>query len=317
VVLIKYNKIYNKETNITPEKFWFNRRKVLKGIGFSCLGLVQFPTFSFSKDQDLITSDINSKYPVDREITNEKFVTTYNNFYEFGSSKNIWRAAQKLQVNPWNLTIDGLVKNPINIDVRELIGDIGEVEERVYKLRCVEAWAMIIPWVGFQFSKILDICQPESSAKFIRMETFLDPIIAPGQKQTWYPWPYTEGITIEEAYNELTFIATGVYGKALPKQNGAPFRLLLPWKYGFKSIKSIKRISFTEKKPISFWETLQPDEYGFWANVNPNVPHPRWSQKTEKLIGDEIQIVPTQKFNGYQSFVAEMYPRNDERKYFF
>ena len=196
---------------------------------------------------------------------------------------------------------------------------MGKIEERIYRHRCVEAWAMTLPWSGFEFSKLIDFAKPLHNAKYVRIETFFDPKIARGQKQSWYPWPYVEGLTIQEAYNPLSFIATGIYGKNLPKQNGAPLRLVLPWKYGFKSIKSIRKISFTDVKPISFWEQLQPNEYGFWANVNPNVRHPRWSQQNEKLIGDEIDIVPTKIFNGYGEYVAHLYPRNSKEynKYFF
>ena len=170
---------------------------------------------------------------------------------------------------------------------------------------------MTLPWLGFQFSKLIDFVKPLNNAKFVKFETFLDKNVARGQKQNWYPWPYTEGLTIEEANNPLSFIATGIYGKELPKQNGAPLRIVLPWKYGFKSIKSIKRISFTDKQPLSFWEQLQPSEYGFYANVNPKYDHLRWSQKTEKLIGEEVKVVPTQIFNGYGSYVENLYPKND------
>ena len=209
-----------------------------------------------------------------------------------------------------------MVEKEIEIDFRDLLEKLGQIEERIYRFRCVEAWAMTLPWSGFQFSKLIDFVKPLNNAKFVKFETFLDKNIARGQKQNWYPWPYTEGLTIEEANNPLSFIATGIYGKELPKQNGAPLRIVLPWKYGFKSIKSIKRISFTDKQPLSFWEQLQPLEYGFYANVNPKYNHPRWSQETEKLIGEEVKVVPTQIFNGYGSYVENLYPKND-RKYFY
>ncbi len=199
----------------------------------------------------------NEKFINTRALTLEKYATTYNNFYEFGSSKNIWRSAQKLETNPWLVSIDGLVEKPMKIDAKELVELMGPIEERIYRHRCVEAWAMTLPWSGFEFSKLIEYVQPLNNAKYVQFETFLDPKIARGQKQKWYPWPYTEGLTIQEASNTLTFMATGLYGKELPKQNGAPLRLVLPWKYGFKSIKSIKKIKFTDRKPISFWENLQ------------------------------------------------------------
>jgi sulfoxide reductase catalytic subunit YedY len=189
-------------------------------------------------------------------------------------------------------------------------------EERLYRLRCVEAWSMAIPWSGFPMKALVELAKPLSSAKYVEMLTFLDAKVAPGQRQFWYPWPYREGITIEEATNELTFLATGAYGKPLAKQFGAPLRLALPWKYGFKSIKSIVKFSFTDKRPVSFWEKLQAQEYGFWANVNPMVPHPRWSQATEEVIGAGGKRVPTLPYNGYGEFVAHLYKGKDGEKLF-
>ena len=202
----------------------------------------------------------------------------------------------------------GLVNKPLTIDVKDLLKKIGGIEERVYRFRCVEAWSMTVPWAGFPLNKILALVEPKTDAKFLKFETFFNPDIAPGQKQQWYPWPYQEGITIEEAQNDLTFIATGIYGKELPNQNGAPLRLVLPWKYGFKSIKSIVKMSFVNERPIGLWEKLAPKEYGFWANVNPNVPHPRWSQKSEQQLGIDGRI-PTIIYNGYGDYVASMYKK--------
>jgi len=308
-------KFSNKESYITPPNVFFEKRKTLKKIGFLGASIL-FSSNHFSAFAN-ISSNIrkNQKFLNKRPITSEKYATTYNNFYEFGSSKNIWRSAQKLATSPWLVSIDGLVEKPLQIDASELIDLMGPIEERIYRHRCVEAWAMTLPWSGFQFSKLIDYVQPLNNAKYVKFETFLDPKIARGQKQTWYPWPYTEGLTIQEASNTLSFMATGIYGKELPKQNGAPFRLVLPWKYGFKSIKSINRITFTDEKPLSFWESLQPSEYGFWANVNPNIPHARWSQENEKLIGDEVKIVPTQIFNGYAEYVEHLYTK--EQKYYY
>ena len=311
-----YKNINQKESSITPEKYFYNKRKFLKIFGVLGLSSILSPKISLSFANQVLNVKKNINFINKRPLTDEKYATTYNNFYEFGSSKNIWRSAQKLSTDPWKIAIDGLVEKEIEIDFRDLLEKLGQIEERIYRFRCVEAWAMTLPWSGFQFSKLIDFVKPLNNAKFVKFETFMDKNIARGQKQNWYPWPYTEGLTIEEANNPLSFIATSIYGKELPKQNGAPLRIVLPWKYGFKSIKSIKRISFTDKQPLSFWEQLQPLEYGFYANVNPKYNHPRWSQETEKLIGEEVKVVPTQIFNGYGSYVENLYPKND-RKYFY
>jgi sulfoxide reductase catalytic subunit YedY len=245
-------------------------------------------------------------FRLDRDITPEDDATTYTNFYEFGSSKNIWKRAQKLVTDPWLVTIDGLVETEIQLDAEDLIAKAGGLEERLYRHRCVEAWAMAVPWSGVPLANLVKLAKPKPEAKYLQMETFLDPSIAPGQKQSWYPWPYVEGLTLAEATNELAFLATGIYGKPMPAQNGAPIRLVTPWKYGFKSVKSITRFTFTDKQPVSFWEQLNGNEYGFWANVNPDVPHPRWPQKTERLLGSN-KNVRTQIYNGYAEQVAGLY----------
>ena len=198
----------------------------------------------------------NARYTLDRPLTDEKLATKYNNFYEFGSQKTIADEAQALKIRPWTIKIDGLVEKPMTVDIDDLLKKM-PVEERLYRHRCVEAWSMAVPWSGFPMAAFVDFAKPLGSAKYVRMETFLDPKTAPGQKEFWYPWPYVEGVTIAEAGNELAFLVTGMYGKPVPKQDGAPFRLALPWKYGFKSVKSIVRFSFTEKRPVSFWETVQ------------------------------------------------------------
>jgi sulfoxide reductase catalytic subunit YedY len=203
------------------------------------------------------------------------------------------------------IKIDGMVEKPIEIGLDDLIRQM-PMEERLYRHRCVEAWGMAIPWSGFPLAKLVELAKPLSSAKYLVMKTFLDSSVASGQRQTWYPWPYTEGLTIAEASNELAFLATGAYGKPMPKQHGAPLRLAVPWKYGFKSIKSINHFSFSDKRPQSFWEALQVSEYGFWANVNPQVPHPRWSQATEEDIATKERR-PTLLFNGYGEYVAHLY----------
>lgn len=247
----------------------------------------------------------NMRYRLDREITEPEQATTYNNYYEFGSSKTIWRKAQDLPLRPWTVTIDGLVEQPIEIGIDELLAKM-PLEERLYRHRCVEAWSMAVPWSGFPLKALVDFARPLGSAKYLTMTTFMNPEVAGGQKARWYPWPYVEGLTMAEANNELAFIATGLYGKPIPKQNGAPLRLAVPWKYGFKSIKGIVRFQFSEVRPVSFWEEIQASEYGFWANVNPEVPHPRWSQATERVLGSD-ERVPTQLYNGYGEYVAGLY----------
>ncbi len=295
-----------KDHNVTSEKSYNTRREFLKKIGAGSLFLPSASLISRPAFSSLYPPAVNKSYITSRPLTVESLATTYTNFYEFGSSKNIWRRASKLNTKPWSITIDGLVDNPLVIDVNDLIKKIGGIEERVYRFRCVEAWSMTVPWAGFPLNKILSLVEPKTNAKFLKFETFYNPEIAPGQKQQWYPWPYQEGITIEEAKNELSFLATGIYGKQLPNQNGAPLRLVLPWKYGFKSIKSIVKISFLSERPIGMWEKLAPKEYGFWANVNPNIPHPRWSQETEEQLGVEGRI-PTIIFNGYEEQVSYLY----------
>jgi sulfoxide reductase catalytic subunit YedY len=247
----------------------------------------------------------NEKYVLDRPITDETINTTYNNFYEFGSAKTISRAAQALKLRPWTVKVDGMVEKPFEIGLDDLLAKM-PLEERLYRHRCVEAWSMAIPWSGFPLAKLVELAQPLSSAKYLRMETFLDRQVASGQRASWYPWPYVEGLTMAEATNELAFLVTGAYGKPVSKSQGAPLRLALPWKYGFKSIKSITHFTFTDQRPKSFWEALQSSEYGFWANVNPQVPHPRWSQASETLIGTDERR-PTLLFNGYAEYVAQLY----------
>jgi sulfoxide reductase catalytic subunit YedY len=251
---------------------------------------------------------------LDRPLTDEKLATSYNNFYEFGSHKSIASAAQALVVRPWTIKIDGLVEKPVTVDIDDLLKRM-PIEERLYRHRCVEAWSMAVPWSGFPMASFVDFAKPLGSAKYVQMETFLDAKMASGQKEFWYPWPYVEGVTIAEAGNELAFLVTGMYGKPVPKQDGAPLRLALPWKYGFKSAKSIVRFSFSEKRPVSFWESVQGSEYGFWANVNPEVPHPRWSQASERVLGTNDRR-PTLKWNGYGEFVAHLYDGLEQERLF-
>ena len=300
------------ESLATPEDVFVNRRDLIRNWGLTGLGLAAAVAMkpTIGRAQDASTADLypakrNPAYTIDRELTPEAINSRYNNFYEFGSHKEIWRAAQALPTSPWDIAIDGLVEEPFTIGFDDLVRKI-PLEERLYRHRCVEAWSMTIPWTGFALSELVALAKPLSSAKYVRFETFLDPKVAPGQKQTWYPWPYVEGVTMDEAANDLAFMVTGAYGHVMEKQFGAPMRLALPWKYGFKSIKSIKRISFTDERPVSFWEEILPQEYGFWANVNPAVPHRRWSQAEERVLGTD-QKVPTLLFNGYGEQVAGLY----------
>jgi methionine sulfoxide reductase catalytic subunit len=296
----------------TPEHLFWNRRQVLAGTAASGIAAIA-PDLSLAQrisdlpdpTKDLYPAKRNEKFVLDRPITDEKINAAYNNFYEFGSAKTIAKQAQALRLRPWTIKLDGMVEAPREVGIDELIKQM-PVEERLYRLRCVEAWSMTIPWTGFPFAELVKFARPLGSAKYVRMETFLDPAVASGQRQTWYPWPYSEGLTIAEATNELAFLAIGAYGHPMPKQHGAPLRLAVPWKYGFKSIKSITRFTFTDQRPKSFWEALQASEYGFWANVNPEVPHPRWSQASEQLIGTDERR-PTLLFNGYAEQVAQLY----------
>lgn len=301
------------ESMATPEELVLDRRKMLQSLGggaIAAAGMAIGAPARAAEEADPSASRYpfkkNARFELDRPLTDEKTATTYNNFYEFGSHKYVSQEAQKLRIRPWEVRIDGMVKQPRTIAIDELIAQM-PLEERLYRHRCVEAWAMAVPWSGFPLAALVKFAEPLGSATYVRMETFNDAKMASGQKQVWYPWPYVEGLTMAEANNDLAFLATGVYGKPMPKQMGAPLRLAVPWKYGFKSVKSIVRISFTDKRPATFWETVQKSEYGFWANVNPEVAHPRWSQATEELIGTGGKRVPTKLYNGYGEFVADLY----------
>lgn len=296
------------DSTATPEHVFLNRRAVLAGMGFG-IAAAALPLGAAAQEPDptadLYPAKRNESFTVDRGITPEEINGNYNNFYEFGTSKNIAEAAQALKTRPWEITVDGLVEAPMTVAFDDLVRKI-PLETRLYRHRCVEAWSMTVPWSGFPLSALLAMVKPQGSAKFVRFETFLDPEMAPEQNSFLYPWPYVEGVTIAEAGNDLAFMVTGAYDKPLPKQHGAPLRLALPWKYGFKSIKSIKKISLVEERPVGLWEALQPSEYGFWANVNPAVSHPRWSQAEERVLHTG-ESVPTLLFNGYGPKVAQLY----------
>jgi sulfoxide reductase catalytic subunit YedY len=307
------------ESQATPEQVFFNRRAFLSGAA-TIAAAGAFPGNALAQrvgdvpdpTGDLYPAKRNEKYVLDRDITQEKVATSYNNFYEFGFDKNIVAPAQKLPIRPWTVKLDGMVEKETTVGIDDIIRKM-TLEERLYRMRCVEAWSMAVPWTGFPMAKLVEMAKPLSSAKFVRMETFLNPAVAPYQRMPQYPWPYVEGLTMAEATNELTFLVTGIYGKPAPKQHGAPLRIVMPWKYGFKSIKSIVRFTFTDKRPVSYWEEAQGSEYGFWANVNPQVSHPRWSQATEEIIGTGARR-PTLLFNGYGEFVADLYKGLEKEK---
>ena len=285
------------ERDATPEHLVLGRRTLMAAAGIA--GLI-LPVAARAQG-----APRNAAFDPGRDMTAERDATTYNNFYEFGTDKSISRAAQRLPVAPWTIQIDGLVDTPKTIGFDDLMKQV-QLEERVYRHRCVEGWAMTVPWTGFALRDLVKIAAPTSAAKYVVFTTLADQKTMPGLRISQFEWPYVEGVTMAEANNDLAFLATGLYGKTIPKQNGAPIRLVLPWKYGFKSAKSIVKVSFTDKKPTTFWEGIQPSEYGFWANVNPAVPHPRWSQATERLLGND-QRVPTMIYNGYGEQVAGLY----------
>ena len=299
-----------KYSEITPEIIYKRRREFVKTIGLS--------TGSLVISQNLIGAAVAATDDAKEKITEHRYVTTYNNYYEFGTRKSDpVEKSQNFKTDPWNITIDGEVENKITLDMQE-IKNIFPIEERVYKLRCVEGWSMIIPWMGFSLSKLLEKASPTSKGKFVEFTSVYDPEQMPGQRYPILNWPYTEGLRIDEAMHPLTTMVTGLYGKELPNQNGAPLRLIVPWKYGFKSAKAIVNIKLVEKMPTSSWMRSSPREYGFYSNVNPEVNHPRWSQASERVIGSGIlsERIPTKMFNGYGEQVANLYSGMDLKKNF-
>jgi len=311
------------ESAATDERVFRDRRRLLHGLalsgpilaaGFGGMSAAHADGDDGRPTAGLYPAKRNDRYKLDRPVTAEKAATTYNNFYEFGTDKDIWESAQALKPEPWTIEIAGMVENPTTISFDDLVKKMG-LEERLYRHRCVEAWSMAVPWSGFPLAKLVDFARPLGSAKYLQMTTFMDPAMAPEQNKFFYPWPYVEGLTMAEAKNDLAFLVTGMYGKPVPKQDGAPLRLAVPWKYGFKSVKSIVKFEFTDKQPSTFWEALQSSEYGFWANVNPAVPHPRWSQATERVLGTD-ERVPTQIWNGYGEFVADIYKGLENQRLF-
>ena len=297
------------EREATSEAAFLNRRKFLAAMGIGAIGASGILPCPLAAADALYPAKRNPAYKLDRPITDEQFATRYNNFYEFTEQKEgVWKLVDDFKLEPWTIEVSGLVRKPQKLDLDQILRQI-PLEERLYRHRCVEAWSMAVPWTGFPFKALIDLVEPKSEATYVRMVTFFRPSQAPGQRTLLhYPWPYYEGLTMAEAMNELAFLVTGMYGHAVPKQNGAPIRLAVPWKYGFKSIKSIVAIEFTSEKPPTFWNDAVPREYDFLANVNPKVPHPRWSQATERVI-DTGKIRPTLMYNGYGSYVASLYEK--------
>ncbi len=308
------------ERELTPEKSFHERRQLIKSAGLIGFGIasglltacgpaedaVRIGAQEQPAGADLYPARRNPQFVLDRPLTSETYAASYNNFYEFSVFKSrVYKNARRLTTHPWQIEISGLVAKPRLFDIDELARFI-PLEERYYRFRCVEAWAMAVPWTGFPLAELIKKVDPLSAAKFVRFETFLKPDQATNQSPSYGPWPYTEALTMAEAMNELTLLATGIYGHPLPKQHGAPLRLIVPWKYGFKSIKSIVKMELTDQRPATFWNSNRPKEYDFTANVDPTVPHPRWSQATEKLIdtGERRSTLP---FNGYGAWVAGLY----------
>jgi sulfoxide reductase catalytic subunit YedY len=308
--------------DITDKDLYINRRKFIKGLGkttvVAALALLAppFGTIAWARDKSIKLRDIEkSTYSTDESPNKYNDVTSYNNFYEFGLNKtDPARNAKNFKPRPWVVSVDGHVRNPGEYDVDKLIKR-HKLEERIYRLRCVEAWSMIIPWVGIPLADVIGELEPTSKAKYVQFTTLYDPEQMPGQKSPTLDWPYVEGLRMDEAMHPLTILAIGLYGEVLPNQNGAPIRLIVPWKYGFKSLKSIVRISFVEEQPKTTWSHAAPNEYGFYANVNPEVDHPRWSQKTEQAVG-KYGRKSTVLFNGYGEYVTDMYSDLDLGRYY-
>ena len=297
-----------RESEVTDERLYYDRRKFIKrvtqagavaAIGGSLPWLGAREARADSQD----------------ELTDYEAVTSYNNFYEFGVDKrDPSENAHTLETRPWTVSVEGEVNKPKVFDIEEIL-KLFPAEERIYRLRCVEAWSMVIPWLGFPLKDLLTRVEPTSRARYVEFTTLYDPEQMPGQRRPILPWPYVEGLRMDEAMHPLTILSVGLYGKLLPNQNGSPLRLVVPWKYGFKSIKSIVRIRLVRQQPLATWNEVAPHEYGFFANVNPNVDHPRWSQKRERRIG-EFRKRPTLLFNGYAEEVAHLYSGMDLTKYY-
>ena len=301
-----------RSSEITPEEKYISRRRFLGRAG----SVVAAATLAACAPRIIPGNTAVPAGPgalmdeLGREATSYYYISNYNNYYEFSTNKEaVAGLSSKFVTNPWNVEINGLVKKPMTFGLEDILSGFTQ-EERIYRMRCVEGWSMIIPWNGFSLSELLKKVEPSADAKYVAFETVYRPDAMPGQKSEWYPWPYTEGLRLDEAMHSLTTVATGIYGKELLPQNGAPVRLVVPWKYGFKSIKSIVRITLTSTQPATLWSMVGPNEYGFYSNVNPNVSHPRWSQDSERIINGAARV-PTLMFNGYENQVASLYEGMD------
>lgn len=301
-----------KKDEITPEWMVLNRRQFLRRaalVGAGTILAACAPGVTPTPEEEaIITSEAAG--PDGEALTPYESITTYNNYYEFSLYKEkVAELASDYNTDNWQIEVSGLVKNPTTFSMPDILDNF-EQEERIYRLRCVEGWSMVIPWVGFSLSKLLEVVEPTADAQYVRFETDMDEEQMPNVSKPSFPWPYQEGLRLDEAQNELSLLATGLYGKPMPGQNGAPIRMVVPWKYGFKSAKSIKKIELVAQQPATFWNTAAPNEYGFYSNVNPNVPHPRWMQDSERRIG-ELKRRPTLMFNGYEDEVAYLYEGMD------
>jgi sulfoxide reductase catalytic subunit YedY len=316
-------------SEITPKQLYLSRRRFMVGIGALVANSIVLAACGKQSPTSVPTQE-STPEPTSRpvpptssagvsdledELTSLDAITNYTNYYEFTTDKQgVASLAQNFISSPWTVEVGGLVHKPRVFDIDDLLKF--EQKERIYRLRCVEAWSMVIPWQGFPLARLLEEVEPMSQAKYVRFETLYDPDQMPGQERATFPWPYVEGLRLDEAMHDLTILATGLYGESLLPQNGAPIRLVVPWKYGFKSIKSIVKVELVDEMPTSLWMAAGPSEYGFWANVNPEVPHPRWSQATERRIG-ENQRRETLLFNGYAEEVAHLYPDLDRKEWYY
>jgi sulfoxide reductase catalytic subunit YedY len=295
------------EREATPESVYVNRRQILRAAGLAAL-----PSLAMADAGNLYPAKQNPEFKLDRPVTEEFAATGYNNYYEFHpfDKEAVKDRVGKFVTSPWTIEVSGLVNKPVKLDLDDLLKKF-PLEERLYRFRCVERWSMAVPWTGFPLSALIKFLDPKPEAKYVRMVTVSRRDQMPGMSEApSYPWPYFEGLRMDEAMNPLTLVVTGLYGKPVPKQNGAPVRLIVPWKYGYKSIKSIVKIEFVAKQPDTFWHALQSSEYGFYSNINPKQPHPRWSQAYEQVIPTMARR-PTLLYNGYQDYVAGMYKGNE------
>jgi sulfoxide reductase catalytic subunit YedY len=313
-----------KESDVTPKELFLKRREFIAAAGVTAAAVATNGFGAFSDDSgqaaqnpkaQKLTDLKKSPFSTDEKLNSYKDVTTYNNFYEFGTDKSDpGRYAHTLRPRPWSVVVEGQCGKPGTYNIDDIM-KWAPLEERIYRLRCVEAWSMVVPWIGYPMSEFLKRFEPTSKARYVQFKTLVDPKQMPGQNEPALPWPYVEGLRMDEANHPLTLLGLGLYGEVLPNANGAPLRLVVPWKYGFKSIKSIVRVSFVENEPVNTWKQMQSQEYGFYANVNPEVDHPRWSQGSERRLGEFFRR-KTLMFNGYTDHVQSLYAGMDLRKFY-